>query len=79
MANTPDLLELAPQIRCPSLYVVGAEESPEFYPVEEFKQHASGKCSVERVHGLEHFYRDGERLVGPLVARWLTAGGYSLP
>jgi pimeloyl-ACP methyl ester carboxylesterase len=78
MANTPDILALAPGIRCPSLYIRGADESAEFYPVEEFRRLASAECRIELVPGLEHFYTDGERLVAPLVTQWLqdlTAAG----
>jgi len=39
--------ELAPTIRCPTLFIRGDEESPEIYPAERFKKCAGGPCDVE--------------------------------
>ncbi|HEY6820867.1 MAG TPA: alpha/beta fold hydrolase, partial [Burkholderiales bacterium] len=38
LANVPDILELAPAIRCPTLYVRGDKEPRELYPAEAFSQ-----------------------------------------
>jgi pimeloyl-ACP methyl ester carboxylesterase len=42
MTEMPDVLELAPTIRCPTLFIRGDEESPETYPAERFKERAGG-------------------------------------
>lgn len=73
MANTPDILELAPRIHCPSLYIRGSAEPAALYPAEAFSRLAAAPCRTESVAGLEHFYTDGERLVAPRVADWLKA------
>ena len=36
LTETPDVLELAPKIQCPTLFVRGDRESLEQYPAEEF-------------------------------------------
>jgi hypothetical protein len=45
MTEMPDVLELAPTIRCPTLFIRGDEESPETYPAERFKERAGGPAT----------------------------------
>jgi hypothetical protein len=45
----PDILELAPTIRCSTLFIRGDEESPEIYPAERSKNAPTGPCDVEIV------------------------------
>jgi hypothetical protein len=49
MTEMPDVLELAPKIYCPRLFIRGDEESPETYPAERFQERAGGPCDVEIV------------------------------
>jgi len=72
LTGTPDVLELAPTIKCPTLYVRGGEESRENYPAEEFQARAGGPCDVEIVPGCDHFYNGREQAIQRLVSSWLS-------
>jgi hypothetical protein len=70
-ANTlPDILALAPTIKCPVLYVRGSMEPKELYPAELYAEHAAGPCEVAIVAG-DHFYNGIEDDVCAVVAEWL--------
>ena len=71
LENCPDLLELAPKIRCPVLYARGEKEPRDLYPAEAFAQRCGGPCRVEIVAGSDHFYNGCEPAVAALVADWL--------
>ncbi|MFN2645557.1 MAG: alpha/beta hydrolase [Burkholderiales bacterium] len=71
LANCPDILELAPGISCPVLYLRGDAEPSELYPAEEFRRRCRGPCTVEIVPQCDHFYRGREALVAETVCRWL--------
>lgn len=74
---TPDALALAPQVRCPTLYLRGDREPRESYPAEDFQRQAAGPCEVGIVPDCDHFYNGCESRVGDLVSSWLarTLGG----
>jgi pimeloyl-ACP methyl ester carboxylesterase len=72
MSEMPDVLELAPTIRCPTLFIRGDEESPETYPAERFKERAGGPCNVEIVPNCNHFYVGREAAICELVSGWLA-------
>jgi pimeloyl-ACP methyl ester carboxylesterase len=67
----PDILELAPRIRCPVLYLRGDQESAENYPAEAFKARAGGKCEVQIIPDCDHFYNSQENAVIERVTEWL--------
>src|SRR5438067_3007194 len=71
LANCPDILELAPKIRCPVLYLRGDREPRDLYPAEEFQRRCSGPCTVEIVPQCDHFYAGRESAVSAIVYRWL--------
>jgi len=71
LTETPDVLELAPKVKCPSLFVRGDQEPREGYPAEEFRARSGGPCTVEIVSNCDHFYNGREEAVGALVASWL--------
>ncbi|HET7764717.1 MAG TPA: alpha/beta hydrolase [Burkholderiales bacterium] len=71
LTETPDTLELASKVKCPSLFVRGDKEPREQYPAEEFSARAGGPCTVEIVPDCDHFYNGREEAVGALVASWL--------
>jgi pimeloyl-ACP methyl ester carboxylesterase len=71
LAICPDILELAPQIGCPVLYVRGSQEPRDLYPAEEFAKRAGGPCRVEIVRDSGHFYVGHEETVAGLVSSWL--------
>ncbi|HVC55242.1 MAG TPA: alpha/beta hydrolase [Stellaceae bacterium] len=72
MTEMPDVLELAPTIRCPTLYVRGDREDRDTYPAEAFKERASGPCDVAIVPDCDHFYKGREAAICELVAGWLA-------
>ncbi len=73
LANCPDILELAPRIRCPVLYLRGDGEPRDLYPAEEFARRCAGPCTVEIVPECDHFYVGREAAVTGIVCRWLSA------
>lgn len=73
--DCPDLLELAPRISAPVLYVRGDREPRDLYPAEAFAQRAGGACEVQIVPDCDHFYGGRESVIGEIVSRWLHARG----
>jgi pimeloyl-ACP methyl ester carboxylesterase len=72
LSEVPDILALAPSIRCPVLYLRGDREPRELYPAEAFARSSAGPCSVEIVPDCDHFYKGREDAVADLVCRWLS-------
>ena len=72
LSETPDVLALAPQVKCPVLYLRGDRESRENYPAEEFKARAGGPCDVEIVPNCDHFYNGREEAARAIVLSWLA-------
>jgi pimeloyl-ACP methyl ester carboxylesterase len=72
LTETPDTLELAPQVKCPTLYVRGDREPRASYPAEDFKSRAGGPCTVEIVPDCDHFYNGREAAVQEIVSSWLA-------
>jgi pimeloyl-ACP methyl ester carboxylesterase len=70
-SNLPVLLDNAPRIRCPVLYLRGDEEDREMYPAERFAELAGGPVDVRILEDCDHFYTGREDDVGRLVAEWL--------
>lgn len=70
-ASTPAILELAPAVRCPSLFLRGDQESVEIYPAEAFAARASGPSDVVVVSDCDHFYIGREQAVTDIVVSWL--------
>ena len=71
MTAMPDILELAPRVRCPVLYLRGDQESAENYPAEAFQARAGGRCDVRIIPNCDHFYNGCEDTVTERVTRWL--------
>ena len=69
--NTPDTLEAAPRVRCPTLYVCGDREPAELYPAEEFQRRAGGPTEVVIIDECDHFYNGVEGEVARTVVTWL--------
>jgi len=72
LTETPDVLELAPKIKCPTLYVRGDREPRENYPAEDFQARAGGPCDVEIVPDCDHFYNGREGAIQAIVSSWLA-------
>jgi pimeloyl-ACP methyl ester carboxylesterase len=79
LTEVPDILELAPSIRCPTLYLRGDKEPRALYPAEEFSRRAGGACTVEIVPDCDHFYVGREQAVAALVSGWLLNMFTNLP
>ena len=67
----PDVLALAPQIRCPVLYVRGDREPKDLYPAEAFAERAGGPCRPHIEPECDHFYTGREASICRLVPPWL--------
>ena len=72
LQHCPDILDLAPRIGCPVLYLRGDKEPRELYPAEEFARRCAGPCTVEIVPDCDHFYVGREDVVSSIVCRWLA-------
>jgi pimeloyl-ACP methyl ester carboxylesterase len=72
MTEMPDILELAPSVPCPVLYLRGDQESAENYPAEAFQARAGGTCEVRIIPDCDHFYNGRERAVTEAVTAWLA-------
>ena len=71
IAGMPDMMALAPRIKCPVLCLIGDQESGNHYAAEEFKALAGGPCEVAVVPDCEHFYKGRETAVTEIVAGFL--------
>jgi pimeloyl-ACP methyl ester carboxylesterase len=71
--NLPDIVALAPQIRCPVLYLRGDKELKHIYPAEAFAARVGGTCEVRIVPDCDHFYTGREYAVADLIGSWLVA------
>jgi pimeloyl-ACP methyl ester carboxylesterase len=72
MVSMPAILDLAPQITCPVLFIRGDQESPDRYPAEKFQARAGGPCDVAVVPDCDHFYVGREDRVTEIVTSWLA-------
>lgn len=72
LTETPDTLQLAPGVTCPTLYVRGDREPREQYPAEDFQSRAGGPCTVEIVPNCDHFYNGREEAIQTLVSSWIA-------
>ena len=69
--NTPDILEEAPHIRCPTLFLRGDQEPAEIYPAEQYARNSGGPCEVRIVPNCNHFYDGHETQIAESIAEWL--------
>jgi len=72
LENCPDVLEHAPRVQCPVLYLRGDREPRELYPAEAFSKLSGGPCKVEIVPDCDHFYAGHEDAVSTIVCSWLA-------
>ena len=70
--DCPDILELAPQVRCPVLFLRGDREAKHIYPGEAFVERAGGPAEFALVPDCDHFYREREQEAVNLIADWLV-------
>ena len=72
LVTVPDIVGLAPRIKCPVLCIRGDQEDRDRYPAEEFQSAAGGPCRVEIVDDCDHFYNGREDEVASIVSTWLA-------
>jgi pimeloyl-ACP methyl ester carboxylesterase len=72
MTQMPDILKLAPHVRCPVLYIRGDQEPPAIIPAEAFAERCGQNCDVEIVANCNHFYVGQEDRISKIVADWLS-------
>ena len=70
--HCPDIVELAPDIACETLFVRSVEEPADVYPAEEFAARSPHPVEVAVLDAGGHYYRGSEDLVAGTVARWLA-------
>jgi pimeloyl-ACP methyl ester carboxylesterase len=75
--HTPDILDAAPRITCPVLYIVGETEPEARYPITAFAERCAGPVTTLRLQGCGHFYTGFEEKVSGIVADWLDENGGS--
>ena len=73
MHNVPSILEFAPKITCPVLYMRGDQEPVDMYPAEAFSKLCAGSCQVEIIKECGHFYSGREDETSRQVSAWLAA------
>lgn len=69
--NCPDLLEQAPRVRCPVLFVRGDREPEEVYPAFAFAERCAGPAEVVVLEDCDHFYVGAEDRLTRVVVDWL--------
>ncbi len=70
--NCPDIVEMAGQVPCETLFVRSVEEPPDLYPAEEFAARSRQPVDIRIIEAGGHYYLGGERLVNDAVAYWLA-------
>ena len=68
----PDILELAPQVRCPVLFLRGDREAKHVYPGEAFVERAAGPAEFALVPDCDHFYDGRELTAVELIVDWFV-------
>jgi pimeloyl-ACP methyl ester carboxylesterase len=71
LRTVPDILDLAPRITCPTLFIRGGAEPVATYPAERFAELAGGPCESVIVPGADHFYRGHEKEITDVVSGFL--------
>lgn len=66
------ILDLAPRIAVPTLFIRGDLESPLGYPAEAYAKAAGGPCEAVVLPGCDHFYKGVEDAACATVAGWLA-------
>ena len=71
MTGRPSILDLAPQIQVPTLFIRGDQESPQIYPAETYAATGGGPCEAMVLPDCDHFYNGQEAVVCERVTAWL--------
>lgn len=68
----PDLMRLAPDVGCPTLFLAGDAEPPEQYPARAFAAAAGGPAEAQIIPDCDHFYTGRFEETTARVVAWLT-------
>ncbi len=71
LTEVPDVLALAPEVKCPVLYIRGDKENAERYPAEQFVERATAPAIARVIPNCDHFYNGREDEVASVVTGWL--------
>lgn len=69
--DLPDLVELAPSLTCPCLFLKGAGEAETAYPARAFQAACGGDCTVVELADCDHWYNGRDAEVSAQVSGWL--------
>lgn len=72
LERLPDLMALASEIRCPTLFLAGDREPPEQYPARAFAAAAGGPAEAQVIPDCDHFYTGKFDDVIARVTGWLA-------
>jgi len=72
LTEVPDVLALAPEVKCPILFIRGDKENAERYPAEEFVRRATAPAIANVIADCDHFYNGRENEVIDAVTSWLA-------
>ncbi|HWI16065.1 MAG TPA: alpha/beta hydrolase, partial [Burkholderiales bacterium] len=72
LTEVPDVMGLAPQVRCPVLFIRGDRENAQRYPAEEFCERATAPAVAKVIPQCDHFYNGREETVIEEVTAWLS-------
>ena len=73
LTEVPDVLALAPEVKCPVLYIRGDKENAERYPAETFVERATAPALAKVIPDCDHFYNGREAEVATVVTSWLQS------
>lgn len=69
--NSPDIVEWAHRIPCPTLFLRGGDEPAQLYPAEEIAAASPNPVTIEVIDGCDHYYARCAEEVAGVVLRWL--------
>jgi pimeloyl-ACP methyl ester carboxylesterase len=71
--HCPDVVELASQIPCETLFVRSQEEPADVYPAEQVAERSPHPVDIEVLDAGGHYYAGGEDMEARVVAGWLQS------
>jgi pimeloyl-ACP methyl ester carboxylesterase len=69
--NLPHLIEEAPKIKCPVLFIRGDQEPKNLYPAEAFKNACNSTVDIVIIENSNHFYVSAENTVKKIICDWI--------
>lgn len=75
--NLPDLLDQAPNISCPVLFLKGDQEPEDLYPANKFKDSCPSSVDIITIKNSDHFYVGNEKTVVETICKWLKKNSFT--